>query len=774
TIAAEVEHLQAEICVVGGGPAGLSAAAAAVQAGAQVLLLERQPRLGGRVLWDGHGPDVIEQDLQVLHGSPRVEVKYGTTVFGVYEGSLLGAFCGDRFLKVRARQVIVCTGARQRPFIFHNNDLPGIILADGALRLARLHVVSPGRRAVVMTNHDGGHALAGQLQALGVEVAEVVDVRPGGQLVTGAKGNKRLKGVRVSPTGGGEERTIHCDLLCMDAAPVPANELLMQAGVRFRLTASGWEPATEVAGVVAAGGAAGVFDLEAQQAQGRLRGVEAAAALGHAVADLAARRSAWEASRSRGAVSGGVVMLNTGRKRFVCLCEDVTEKDLEQAVAEGFDHIETLKRYATAGMGPCQGKMCGLNVTEVCAGLTGRDVNATGTTTCRPPVVPVELGVLAAERRYAPVRRTPLHAWHAQAGAVWLDAGAWKRPESYGDPAGEVRAVRTGVGLIDVSTLGKLEVIGLDAAELLERIYLNHWANLSPGRVRYGALCTEEGILFDDGVGVRLGPERFYLTATTGNAEVVYQWLEMWRAMWRLDALVLNHTSALGAMNLAGPCARDVLRSLTDCDLSPQAFPYLACREAQVAGVTCRLMRLGFVGELSYEIHCRACDARNLWDALATAGKDRGLRPFGVEAQRILRLEKGHIILGQDTDALSSPLDAGLGWLVRFDKPQFHGRETLLRLQAMAPRSRLVGFVVPDGVRVPAEGCQVIEAGAPVGRVTSARWSPALDQVIGLAWVPASCSTAGSRFVIRHAGMDVPAVVARLPFHDPEGTRQRM
>jgi sarcosine oxidase subunit alpha len=422
-------------------------------------------------------------------------------------------------------------------------------------------------------------------------------------------------------------------------------------------------------------------------------------------------------------------------------------------------------------------------VTELCARFTQRDIGAVGTTTSRPPLVPVELAVLAAEGRHHPVRRTPLHHWHQAHGARWLDAGQWKRPESYGDPVAEVQAVRCGVGLIDVSTLGKIEVVGPDAAELLERVCIHKWADLKPGRVRYSVLCTEEGILFDDGIAACLEPERYFLTATTGNAESVIQWLELWRTTWRLDALVLNRTSALAAMNLAGPRARDVLQPLTAVDLSTAAFPYPALREGEVAGVPCRLMRLGFVGELGYEIHCPGAYAWHLWTALMEAGQNFGLQPFGVEAQRVLRLEKGHLIVGQDSDALSNPLDAGLGSLVRFDKPRFHGREPLIRFKERGRQTRLVGFELTSppasseagAFRVQAmEGCQVVEQGRPAGRVTSARYSPTLDKYIGLAWVPAAQAAVGDRFFIRFNGGDVPAVVAALPFYDSKGERLKV
>jgi sarcosine oxidase subunit alpha len=302
-------------------------------------------------------------------------------------------------------------------------------------------------------------------------------------------------------------------------------------------------------------------------------------------------------------------------------------------------------------------------------------------------------------------------------------------------------------------------------------VYLNKWADLRPGRVRYGVMCNEDGIVFDDGVGARLAADRFYLTATTGNAEAVHQWLELWRDTWRLNATVLNYTSGVSAMNLAGPQARAVLGPLTKLELSTASFPYMALCEAEVARVPCRLLRIGFVGELGYEIHCPSAQAWHLWEALMNAGKEFGLRPFGVEAQRILRLEKGHFIVGVDTDALSNPLEAGLEWLVRFDKVFFHGREPLLRLRVKGSRSQLVGFQMAQGEFKPEEGCQVVEDGAPVGRVTSVRYSPTLERIIGLAWVPAPRSKAGDRFAIRHQRRDLIAVVTSLPFYDREGKR---
>jgi sarcosine oxidase subunit alpha len=790
---AEIEHLFADICVIGGGPAGLAAAAEAASAGAQVLLVERLPHLGGHLLYEADNLDPIREILAAVWGQVRVLLE--TSVFGLYEGNLIAAFQSDRFLKIRARHIVVCTGGRQRPLIFHNNDLPGVFLGRGAQRLSRLYGVPAGKRAVILSERTGNMALADSLSRPGIEIAGIVGLysRNNGanaerwpawpdHTILAAHGGQHLEAVEVArmdaagAVEAGSRREIPCDLLCIDSALLPSNELLLQAGARFQLQSGRWRMTRTPAHVSAAGAAAGTSGLQARILEGQLRGAEAADRLGFTVPSLADLQRRWEEAPSAAeADPGSSVLANDDprrRKRFVCICEDVTEKDLRQAVAEGFDEIETLKRYSTVNMGPCQGKVCGQAAIEICGQATCRDLAAVGSTTSRPPVVPVEMGIVAASALH-PVRRTPLHHWHEARGVRWLDAGLWKRPEHYGDLRNEVRAIRTGVGLIDVSTLGKIEVVGPGATELLERTYVNRWSDLKAGATRYGVMCNEDGILFDDGVGTRLGADRYYLTSTTGNAEAVYQWLEQWRVLWRLDVTIINHTAALAGMNLAGPQARQVLRKLTALDLSNSAFPYLGCREADVGGVPCRLFRIGFVGELGYEIHCPSAYALHVWEALVEAGSEFGIMPCGIEAQRVLRLEKGHLIIGVDSDALSQPFEANLEWLVRLDKPRFHGREPLMRLKARGPRARLIGFTMEDRKLVPDEGCQVVEQGRPAGRVTSARFSPTLEQSIGLAWVPVHASEVGTRFQIRWNGTDRTAIVTKLPFYDPSGKRMR-
>jgi len=395
-----------------------------------------------------------------------------------------------------------------------------------------------------------------------------------------------------------------------------------------------------------------------------------------------------------------------------------------------------------------------------------------GTTTSRPPFTPVKLGVLAG-RLLDPIRLTPMHHVHTQLGARMMYAGGWQRPEHYGDPESEVRAVRKQVGIIDVSTLGKIDVHGPDAIEFLERIYTGKLAGLGPGRLRYGLMCTEEGILLDDGVVGCLAENHFFLTTTSGGAGSVYEWLTWWATAWGLAVHITDQTAAYAAVNLAGPHARDLLSKLTEIDLVNEAFPYMHMRVGQVDGIPARLMRIGFVGETGYEIHVPAEYGAHLWDMLVKAGAEFGLTPFGLEAQRVLRLEKGHIIIGQDTDALSDPYGARMGWAVKLDKSNFVGKPSLVRRSQKTPSEQLVGFEMSDSTVVPAEGEQFVQGGQLVGRVTSARYSSTLSQSIGLGWVKAEFAATGSKLNLRTNGRLAFATVVTVPFYDPEGKQVR-
>ena len=408
---------------------------------------------------------------------------------------------------------------------------------------------------------------------------------------------------------------------------------------------------------------------------------------------------------------------------------------------------------------------------RLCAERTGRGIDDTGATTSRPPVQPVPLAALAG-LSHMPIKRTPMDRKHRDLGAPIVDLGPWQRAYSYGSPQNECLAVRERVGMIDVSTLGKLDVQGRDAPALLDKVYTHRFSDLRVGRIRYGVLCSDNGAILDDGTVARLAEDRYFVTTTTGNVESIEEWFKWWTAGNGLCAHVTNVTSAFGAINVAGPRARETLAKLTDLDLSSNATRYMRSVQATVAGVQTLLLRIGFVGETGWELHFPAEYGEHMWDALIEAGAEFGIMPFGLEAQRILRLEKRHLIVGQDTDAVSTPLDSDMDWVVRFDKDDFIGRGGLLAAKERGPRDRLVGFVMRDGV-VPEDGDPVVADGAPVGRVTSARLSPTLGKGFGMAWVPAGFAAEGHKIHIRVDQSDLPAAVTLQAVYDPEGLRLR-
>jgi sarcosine oxidase subunit alpha len=452
-------------------------------------------------------------------------------------------------------------------------------------------------------------------------------------------------------------------------------------------------------------------------------------------------------------------------KAFVDLDEDVTTKDIAYAAAEGYDSIELSKRYTTVTMGPSQGRFSQLASVRALGATTGLSPEEVGLTTARPPWSTVPLGALAG-RPFEPGRRSAIQGRHRELGATVRWAGDWRRAYDYGDVEGEALAVQESAGLIDVSTLGKLLVRGADAGELLDRLYPNRMSTLKAGRIRYGILTSEAGRITDDGTVCRLGAEDFYVTTTSSGAAAVEQWFSWWLAEWDdLDVTLTDVTQGVAALNLAGPQAREILSRLTDADVGNDAFPYLDGQQIVVAGIRCLALRIGFVGELGYELHCAAPHGRALWDAIAA----EGARPFGLEPQRILRLQKMHILVGQDTDSESTPFGAAAGWAVKLDKEQdFIGRWALERYAEKDPALTLVGFTTEG--QVPTEGAVVVgRDGSPAGQVTSARRSPKLGRTIGMAMVPPAMAGDGASLVISDRGERIPAVVQTAPFYDPEG-----
>jgi sarcosine oxidase subunit alpha len=673
----------------------------------------------------------------------------------------------ERLIKARPRVLVAAPGLIERPYVFEGNDLPGVMLSTAVRKLIAMYAVKPGERAVVLTANASGDAAAADLERAGVHVVHVADARRGDG-VARALGRGRVRSVELA-----DGTRVACDLLVTATGWTAPLSLLTMAGDRpvYSPRAARYFPRPErlPGDVLAAGGIAGDGSLEEVIAHARAVGQEAA-------------------RRARGAAPVPVPELPAGehpelfRARthgFVDLAEDVTSKDLLTAVAEGYGSAELAKRYTTATMGPTQGKLEAVNVMAILAGATGRAIAETGTTTWRPPYVPITLGALAG-RIFEPVRYSPMQPWHERHGAVPLVAGAWIRPDHYGDPVAEARRVRETAGIIDVTPIGKLDLRGPDVPKLLNLLYVNKWSKLGIGRVRYGVMCAEDGVVMDDGVTGRLGEQHYLMSTTSSGAETVAEWAENWLQTehpdWQVHLTPV--TSAYASMNVAGPRSRELLRRVAgDVDLDPGAFGYMHVRTARVAGVDgCVMWRIGFTGELSYELHVPASYGLHVWETLLAEGQDLGLRPFGVEAQRILRLEKGHLIVGQDTDGLTRGFSAGLGWAIKLDKDDFAGKPELAWQAADPDYPRLVGVQPVEPAVVPPEACQIVaDGGTIVGRVTSSRMSPALGRSICLAQVAAHLAAPGTQVeILLPGGRRVAArVMAGLAHFDPDGERIR-
>jgi sarcosine oxidase subunit alpha len=706
-------YLQFDRVVVGGGLHGIEAALASAGRGLRVALLEKQLGLGG---------DSVQVEEVLAH--PMITTFVNCTCFGLYEGNLLGAVQIDddrpnaeTLLHLRAGRVVVATGAYETQFLFANNDLPGVMLSTAVLRLLHQHKIVPGKRAVLIGDTARCSQLQVDLEAAGIEVVASLPI---GSVVS-AVGDDHVRGVAT------ETVTYDADLVVMCGPLVP--DLGFLAG-------------TSPQSVSLVGAAAG----ESFVTQAYIPPTSA---------------------QSPDAIA--------------CLCMDVSGHDVAETIASGMGHIELIKRFTKLGKSACQGRMCQMAAVSLCSQISGQTTAQVGTTVARPPAPPVTLGVLAGMRHH-PVRRTPMHYQHDRLGAVWMDMGDWKRPRYY-DSAGtghqdqcveqEYRAVRERAGIIDVSTLGKIEVKGSDAGRLLDLVFTHNFSTLPIGRIRYSVLCDELGTIVDDGTISRMDEQRYFLTTTTGNADFVQQWLEWWAAAAGMKVNITNLTAGLASMNLAGPLARGVLAQLTDCDLSSPAFPYMDWRQATVAGVPATMMRIGFVGEMGWEIVVAAECGSHLWEQVLQAGASVNLLPFGVETQRVLRLEKKHIIVGVDTDALSNPYEAGMAWVAKLDKPDFIGRAALARMKQSPLERILVGFEV-DGATVPPDGSPVLVDGKPVGLATSVRFSWEKKKVIGMAWVTPAEAKQGTRITLRSDAVDYSANVVEEVFYDPAGQRLKM
>ena len=821
----DVANATCDLLVVGSGAAGLAAARLAARSGARVMLVEQDAAFGGHLLVGTStieglpGARWVAETLAALSADPRVTLLRATTAFGLYDHGhvgLLERVCESakasgvrhRYWRVRPRGIVLATGALEQPWVFERNDLPGVMLAGAVRTYAQRFAVAAGRRVVFATNNDSAYLAALDLVRAGVEVPALIDSRTepphglaqalqaagvpvhGGSVIARAEGGRRLAAVEIMPiTGTGQRLRVACDAVGTSAGWAPALHLWSHARGRLAfdaerqcfMTVAGTAPLA-VAGSLA--GAHSIADCFASAA----RAVQAEAArAGFTVDDAGALPSVEEMPSSPRVDAQRIAPAGRRHRQWIDLQHDVTVADIDLALREGFDAIEHLKRYTTTGMSVDQGKTSNLNALLTVAALTGRTPDAVGTTTFRPPYTPVTLGALAGRQVgefYAPRRRLPAHAEHERLGAVFEEASGWMRPAWYpraGETkdqaiAREVRAVRSGAGLFDASPLGKIEVEGPDAARFLDAFYVNNVRTLEVGRSRYGLMLNENGVIIDDGTIARLGERHFVITTTSAGAARINAWLDEWRQCeWPdLDVVVTPVTTQWATVALAGPQARAILGRLgTDIDLSAAAFPHLHVRTGTLAGMPVRLYRVSFSGELGYEINVPARQGAALWRALEQAGSDAGLTPYGTEALLLLRLEKGFLHVGLDTDGTTSPADVGWGEVALKKPADYVGKRSLTRPENLrTDRLQLVGLTGEDDLLIP--GAHLRFDGTHEGSdgwVTSAAFSPTLGKRVALALLRGGRARIGQSVTLLDFGRTGRAQVVPTPFYDPKGAR---
>ena len=834
-----------DVLVVGGGPAGLAAAREAGRRGARVILADEQPEFGGSLLAsrqviDGvSASEWVSAAVDELASMEEVRLLPRSTAVGYYDHNFVtilervsdhlpandGTRPRQRLWRVRAKQVVLATGAIERPLVFANNDRPGVMLASAVTTYRNRYAVAPGSKAVVFTNNDSAYQTALDLADAGIPVAAVVDVRPepGGPLaaqvgrsgievlgrhaVVDVKGRMRVKGVdvmRLDDAGHaieGRRRRIACDLVAVSGGWNPTVHLHTQSGgsLRFDEHSTCFVPSEPAQAERLAGSSNGSFTLAECLAEGSAAGAQAAKDAGFGNGNVSSPASAIDDPAEEPPQAVWIVPsakpVGRGPKQFVDLQTDTTAADIAIATREGYQSIEHIKRYTTLGMGTDQGKLGNVAGIGVLAETLGEDIASTGTTTFRPPYTPVAYGAIAGRvggDLFDPVRKTPIHGWHEQAGALFENVGQWKRPWYYPRPGDSIQdavdreslAARRGVAITDASTLGKIDIQGPDAAEFLNRVYTNAWLKLPIGRCRYGLMLGEDGMLMDDGVTAHLGENHYLMHTTTGNAAVVMAWLERWlQTEWpELKVYLTSVTDHWATVSLVGAPSRDVVSAIChDIDFSDDAFPFMSVQLGTIAGVPAGVFRISFSGELTYEINVQANYGRAVWDACIEAGEKYNIAPYGTEVMHVLRAEKGFIIVSQDTDGSVTPIDAGMSWLVNKRK-DFIGRRSLSRSDMLREdRKQLVGLLTDSPTEVLPDGGPVVDdpaAGIPtpmLGHVTSSYYSAALGRSIAMAMVKGGRSRMGDRVYVSDAdGRGIGAVITSPVFYDPEGERQNV
>jgi sarcosine oxidase, subunit alpha len=822
-------HAHADVLIVGGGIAGLAAAEAAAATGAKVLLCDENPVLGGIAdltagMIDGECvEDYAKAAALRLAGLPNVHILTRTTVVGHFHHNYLMAFerVGDhdpaiiasgapkhRLWKIRAHQVVIATGALERPIAFANNDRPNIMLTSAVRGMIGRYGVTPGSNGVVFTNNDDAYLTAFALKKAGVNV-RVVDSRSRsdgalvkraiedgievslGSVISAVEGSTGVTAVKIAAYRKGQgrvitEKRVECDFVAMSGGWNPALHLWCHNGgkIKFDDGLQSFKPLSHTDNIIAIGAANGTMSVEQTLLEAQALGKKAKK-FKVQEPDRGALESLWFAPATGN--------YNEGNKHFIDFQNDVTAADLELAQREGYESVEHTKRYTTFGMATDQGKTSNLNGLGVLSEATGKTIPEIGVTTFRPPYTPYSFGAIAGAHTgelFLPVRRTPIFKWHKDHGAVFEPVGQWRRAYTYPQASEdkhqainrEILCVRNKVGLLDASTLGKIEIKGPDAAEFLDRMYTNTFSTLKIGKCRYGLMMNELGFLTDDGVTVRLGEDHFLMHTTSGGADRISAWLEEWlQTEWtHYKVFVTPVTEQWAQFAVAGPHARDVLAKLSpDFDISNEAFPHMSFKEGKVAGYPVRIFRISFSGEMSYEIATPANYGQGLWDAIMEAGDEFGISAYGTEALHVLRAEKGYIVVGDESDGTVTPIDVGLEGMVSKKKPDFIGKRSLEQSFLKGPnRKQLVGLLTEDPTEVLPDGAYAVAAVKDkppmemIGQVTSTYMSPTLGRSIAMALIQNGRTRMGEVISFPlEGGKVMKATITDTVFYDKEGGR---
>lgn len=804
TRAFETRNARCDVLVIGAGPAGLAAARAARAAGASVLLADDRVEPGGSLLWDTATIDDAPALDWVATAVAGIRVLARTTVFGAYDqGSFAlledratapDGWAEPRLWVVRARQVVFATGAIERPLVFPDNDRPGIMSASAVLAYVRQYGVLPGRRVVVATNNDSAYAVAAALRDAGAFV-EIADARADAPAIAGVTvrsatvplgtgGRGGLAWVDLGPFDGSRRDRVPADLLAVSGGWSPAVHLFSQAGgaLRWDGALAAFVPATADHHI--AGSVAGTWDLATCLAQGHQAGLAAAGC----DSDIAVPRAAASTTGRPILPQWGLDL--PGTRQWVDYQNDVTAKDVRLAASEGYRSVEHLKRYTTLGMATDQGKTSNVNGLAILADATGQSISQVGTTKFRPPYTPVPLAAIAGLRAgalFAPLRHLPAHDDHVALGAEMRDYGGWARPACYRG-VGETTAAaikreaanaRFRVGLFDGSSLGKIEVYGPDAAAFLNLLYYNEVGNLRPGRLRYCLLLRETGVVYDDGVVARIAPDRYLLSPSSSHTAGVLAMLELWHQTEYPAMRVSFHdvTASWATFAVSGPTSRAIIAAIgAAADLSDQALPHMAMTETTIGAVKCRIARVSFTGERSYEISVPSGYAQALWRRLLDLGETAGIMPYGIESLSVLRAEKGYILIGTDTDGMTLPVDLGVEGPLRAKKVDFVGKRSLLTEDATrADRRQLVGLLPADPEIVPVPGTHaVVRDGTgqrSLGWITTACHSPVLERSVALGMIEGGRARLGEEVTLFHLGKLTRASVVAPCFYDPAGEK---